>query len=170
MVAANYHEFTIFIMNSLYTKSAAKKTVSPLKGRPAFGKDGRPVHEAMIHLIPWVIHALQRAWPDMNIGGSIDDMFTRVLMRQYQAGRKGIKQPDGIIVWDGGGALIEIGMCNADKWPQFPWIHWSFAGYTTVINNYGDDPMVEEVATYLEIAAENSEQRLVRLTAMQRAA
>jgi hypothetical protein len=135
-----------------------------------FGKDGGPLHEEMIHLIPWVIHAMQRAWPDMNVRGSIDEMIARTLMRQNHTGRGNTALPDGVIVWDGGGALIEIGRCNADKWPNYPWVHWSFAGYTTVINNHGDDPMVEEVATHLEIAAENSEQRLARLTAMQHAA
>jgi hypothetical protein len=135
----------------------------------SYGKDGRPLHEAMINLIPWVLNALQRVWPDMRVGGSVDEAFTHYLMGNLKAGRKNRLIPDGIICWDGGGVLIEIGMCNADKWPKRAWIHWSFTGHTTVINHNGD-PMIDEVAEYLQIAAESPNARLARLTNQQLAA
>jgi hypothetical protein len=142
------------------------------------GKDGGPLHEAMINLIPWTLNALQRAWPDMNVGGSIDECFGNALMTFYgiayespnkkpgRAGRGGRKIPDGMIAWDGGIVLIEIGMCNPDKWPGTPWIHWSFTGHPTVINHNGD-PMIDEVAEYLQIAAESPDARLARVTQTQ---
>jgi hypothetical protein len=141
-----------------------------VKSNPmSYGKDGRPLHEAMINLIPWVLNALQRVWPDMRVGGSVDEAFTHYLMGNLKAGRKNRLIPDGIICWDGGGVLIEIGMCNADKWPKRAWIHWSFTGHTTVINHNGD-PMIDEVAEYLQIAAESPNARLARLTNQQLAA
>jgi hypothetical protein len=121
-----------------------------------YGKDGRPLHEAMINLIPWVIYTLQEAWEDMRVGGSIDEMFTHALMGTLKTGRKGRQIPDGIICWDGGNVLIEIGQCWPDKWPDQAWIHWSFTGLATVINHNGD-PMIDEVAEYLEIAAARPE-------------
>ena len=135
----------------------------------SYGKDGRPLHEAMINLIPWVLNALQRVWPDMRVGGSVDEAFTHYLMGNLKAGRKDRRIPDGVICWDGGIVLIEIGMCNPDKWPERPWIHWSFTGRTTVINHNGD-PMIDEVAEYLQIAAESPGARLTRLTHQQLAA
>lgn len=134
-----------------------------------YGKDGRPLHEAMINLIPWVIHALQRVWPDMRVGGSVDEMFTHVLMGTISTGRKGRQIPDGIICWDGGNCLIEVGECWPDKWHDQPWVHWAFCGRTTVINHNGD-PMIDEVAEYLQIAAESPDARLARLTEQQRLA
>jgi len=135
----------------------------------SYGKDGGPLHEAMINLIPWVLNALQRVWPDMRVGGSVDESFTHYLMGNIKTGRKDRCIPDGIICWDGGIALIEIGRCNPDKWPEHPWIHWSFTGHTTVINHSGD-PMIDEVAEYLQIAAESPGARLTRLTHQQLAA
>jgi hypothetical protein len=122
----------------------------------SYGKDGGPLHEAMINLIPWVIYTLQQVWEDMRVGGSIDEMFTHALMGTLNSGRRGRQIPDGIICWDGGNALIEIGRCRPDKWHGCPWIHWSFDGRTTVINHNGD-PMLNEVAEYLEIAAQKPE-------------
>lgn len=130
-----------------------------------FGRIGGPLHEAMTHMIPWVMHALRRAWPDMNVGGSICDHFMHVLMRT-PTGLKDRLTPDGVICWDSGAVLIEIGKCNPDKWPHHPWIHWSFTGRTTVINHTGD-PMIDEVAEYLQIAAESPDARLARLTEQQ---
>jgi len=121
-----------------------------------YGKDGRPLHEAMINLIPWVIYTLQRVWEDMRVGGSIDEMFTHFLMGTLNTGRKGRQIPDGIICWDGGSVLIEIGECWPDKWHDQAWIHWAFDGRATVINHTGD-PMIDEVAEYLEIAAQKPE-------------
>ena len=123
----------------------------------SYGRIGRPLHEAMTNTIPLVIHALQRAWPDMGVGGSVCDHFMHVLMNTPK-GLKGKQTPDGIICWDEGAVLIEIGMCNADKWPLHPWIHWSFTGFTTVINHDGD-PMIDEVAGYLELAAKKPDVR-----------
>jgi hypothetical protein len=122
----------------------------------SYGKDGGPLHEALINLIPWVIYTLQQVWEDMRVGGSIDEMFTHALMGTLNSGRRGRQIPDGIICWDGGNALIEIGRCRPDKWHDRPWIHWSFDGRTTVINHNGD-PMLNEVAEYLEIAAQRPE-------------
>ena len=132
----------------------------------AYGKDGGPLHEAMINLIPWVLNALQRAWPDMRVGGSVDEMFTHFLMGTLLTGRKHRQIPDGIVCWDGGNVLIEIGMCNPDKWLDQPWIHWSFTGHTTAINHNGD-PMIDEVAEYLQIAAESPDARLAQVTQTQ---
>jgi hypothetical protein len=147
---------------------------------PSTGKDGGPLHEAMINLIPLVMHALQKAWPDMRVGGTIDESFGNLLMdffgipRMWREPKKrnrrdGKKIPDGIIAWDHGIVLIEIGKCHPDKWPGTPWIHWSFTGHTTVINHNGD-PMIDEVAEYLQIAAESPDARLARLTETQRLA
>ena len=121
-----------------------------------YGKDGRPLHAAMINLIPWVIYTLQQVWEDMRVGGSIDEMFTHALMGTLNTGRKGRQIPDGIICWDGGNVLIEIGECWPDKWHDQAWIHWSFDGRATVVNHTGD-PMIDEVAEYLEIAAQRPE-------------
>lgn len=147
---------------------------------PSTGKDGGPLHETMINFIPLAMHALQRAWPDMRVGGTIDESFGNLLMDLYglprlttkptkSNKRDGKRIPDGVIAWDGGAVLIEIGRCNPDKWPGIPWIHWSFTGRTTVINHTGD-PMIDEVAEYLQIAAESPDARLARLTEQQRIA
>lgn len=91
----------------------------------------------------------------MRVGGSVCDHFMHVLMRT-PTGLRDKLTPDGVICWDEGAVLIEIGKCNADKWPLHPWIHWSFTGRTTVINHSGD-PMIDEVAEYLEVAAQRPE-------------
>lgn len=112
------------------------------------GKDGGEKHQAMIATIPEIVGRLQRNLPGFGFYGTTQDVLT-LAWTGWTNTVDGRKYPDGVIAWYGGGyALIECGVCNPDKWPGHPWIHWGFDGTVTVINDDGN-PMLPTVVEYI---------------------